>query len=306
MGTFFEDWSGKTVQSGTPAGYTALMSTNYSRSIVNEATAPAGKAFSMAAGGDSNNATHRVAFTADALSAITGDYEVTALVRVLNRENVNTLNLYMPGAGARLGPNAGIMSSARFIYSTLEESRRVYGWDGTAAFTAANSTFAWTYNVNYWLRIKVDGQRVRTKIWAASGAEPGTWDHDVANETRMAASGVPGILHIVGNGQQQLVLAWGVGWDGDAAPITASVGGTPLAMPTGFSFLASAGPQLTGSWAAVANAATYEYEVQRWTGSAWVAFAAASVTAPTTTFTVTTSVAYSTLYRARVRAVPAA
>lgn len=81
-----------------------------------------------------------------------------------------------------------------------------------------------------------------------------------------------------------------------------------LSTPTGWTFVKTTDTaQVVGTWNAVTDAATYDYEVQVWSGSTWGAFASGTTTDPTTTFTLDSSdgVTFSTLYRARVRAVPA-
>ena len=81
-----------------------------------------------------------------------------------------------------------------------------------------------------------------------------------------------------------------------------------VATPTGFTFTKTENvAEVTGAWTAVTDAATYDYEVEEWNGSAWQAFAVSAVTDPTTSFTLGSAdgVTFSTLYRARVRAVPA-
>jgi hypothetical protein len=55
----------------------------------------------------------------------------------------------------------------------------------------------------------------------------------------------------------------------------------------------------------VSGAATYDYEVLRWTGSTWAAFNSGNTTAVTFTLTSTDGVDWGTQYQARVRAVPA-
>jgi hypothetical protein len=85
-----------------------------------------------------------------------------------------------------------------------------------------------------------------------------------------------------------------------------SGGGTPLAVPTGWTFVKTSGLRtVTGSWSAVSGASTYDYQVERWTGSAWVTFATGNTASLTFSLTNTDGVDWSTQYRARVRAVPA-
>jgi hypothetical protein len=92
----------------------------------------------------------------------------------------------------------------------------------------------------------------------------------------------------------------GVSW------MLSSATGEPLATPTGWTFTKTANTrQLNGSWSAVTGAATYDYQVERWTGSAWVAFSSANTASTSFTLTSSNGVEYSTLYRSRVRAVPA-
>jgi hypothetical protein len=82
--------------------------------------------------------------------------------------------------------------------------------------------------------------------------------------------------------------------------------GTPLAVPSGWTFVKTSGVRtVTGSWSAVSGASTYEYQVERWTGSAWVTFATGSTASLTFSLTSANGVDWSTQYRARVRAVPA-
>lgn len=78
-----------------------------------------------------------------------------------------------------------------------------------------------------------------------------------------------------------------------------------LAKPTSWMLMKTTDvPEITGSWDAVADAVGYSYDVEEWDGTAWQAFAVSSVTAPTTSFTLTESdgITPNTTYRARVKA----
>jgi hypothetical protein len=102
-------------------------------------------------------------------------------------------------------------------------------------------------------------------------------------------------LTAVGLNVIDAMIAWALGGAGG--------GGSQLATPTGFTFTAAAGPALNGAWSSVSGAATYDFQVDRWTGSTWTSFASGNTAS--TSFTETSGVAYSTQYRSRVRAVPA-
>lgn len=82
-----------------------------------------------------------------------------------------------------------------------------------------------------------------------------------------------------------------------------------LDVPTNWTFVKTdATAEVVGSWDAVTDAETYDYEVEEKDDEgSWQPFALGSTTDPTTSFTLTSSdgVKFDTEYRARVRAVPA-
>jgi hypothetical protein len=82
-------------------------------------------------------------------------------------------------------------------------------------------------------------------------------------------------------------------------------GGSQLATPTNFTFAKAANlRKVDGAWTAVSQADHYEWEVERWTGSAWVAFDADVAAGTSFSLTDTDGVDWGTRYRGRVRAMP--
>lgn len=82
------------------------------------------------------------------------------------------------------------------------------------------------------------------------------------------------------------------------------VGQTQLATPSNFSFSsASSSLQVDGSWNPVADAATYDWEVEENSLGSWVAFQNGNTASTSFQLTGTDGLAWSTSYRARVRAV---
>lgn len=143
-------------------------------------------------------------------------------------------------------------------------------------------------------------QVLRAKVWKNAEAEPGTWD-TATDTTSPHTTGWPAF------GQRQAsdvadLDGFGYG-EGEDAPTGAE---TQLATPSGFTFAKVAGTrQVNGSWTSVAGAGTYDYEVEEWDGAAWQAFALSSTGSTSFSLSASDGVAYETLYRARVRAVPA-
>lgn len=155
------------------------------------------------------------------------------------------------------------------------------------------------------LVLDLDGTTMRLKAWQFGDTEPVSWGiTDTATVTQAGWMGL--FTHLTTTGR---TARWGwfsYGTEGDAAP--RPVATASLDTPTGFTFTKTASTaEVTGSWSSVTDAASYDYEVEEWDGSAWQPFALSFVTAPTTTFTLAAAdgVQFNTLYRSRVRAVPA-
>lgn len=82
---------------------------------------------------------------------------------------------------------------------------------------------------------------------------------------------------------------------------------TPLATPTGFTFVASSGVvSITAEWGAVAGAATYDLQVEEYVDGAWELLNTFSGSATSRTLTTAQGLVEGGAYRGRVRAVPAA
>jgi hypothetical protein len=165
-----------------------------------------------------------------------------------------------------------------------------------------------TSSTNQW-RSPTGAPASATRRWSASGSENSiifTFEPSAAlldsktAQQREVAFGLNNFDEAAGLTSAGLnvidaMIAWALGGSGG--------GGSQLATPTGFTFTTAAGPALNGAWSSVSGAATYDFQVDRWTGSTWTAFASGNTAS--TSFTETSGVAYSTQYRSRVRAVPA-
>ena len=93
----------------------------------------------------------------------------------------------------------------------------------------------------------------------------------------------------------------------DRAAVAVAISGETgqLATPTNFIFTKATGlRQISGSWSSVAEATSYDYEVQSWNGSTWINFAFVNTVLTSFTLNDEDGVQFSTSYRARVRAVP--
>lgn len=293
MATLYDDWSGYTLDQ-IPTGYTRLLSSPGDWRVRSESGTTADRLLELSGIGGNQDW-----LTPDSVASSSTAQQSLVVGRRRDTSQLLTWDLC---AAVRASPSvetayqAGIYGGTNFrLFSVVAGS-----------YTTLQ-TISFTYALGDWvaIRVEIDGSTLRGRVWKWTDPEPSTWQLSVTNTA--IASGKPGLARRQGTGSPDATDFdfWSAGTDGDAAPLSA--GGTPLATPTDWAFVKTAAGvrSVTGSWSSVVGASTYDYEVRRWTGSAWVAFAAGNTAATTFVLDDSDGVDWATQYQARVRAVPA-
>jgi len=112
--------------------------------------------------------------------------EFLTSVRFLTKDGANSLNnfRFVFGASGAAAAETGIMA---LFNSTLENFGFFKYTAGTAGTAYNTTTFAAALNTTYLIRCRYEPQDttsvIRLKIWAASGAEPGSWTASSSQST---------------------------------------------------------------------------------------------------------------------------
>jgi hypothetical protein len=294
MATLYDDWSGYTLDA-QPSGYTRRGGGSGTLNVVSDATMTSSRALRINnIGGAMEWLTpNSIGSSSTAQQALTVGlreeaselfiWDMCAFVRA----DVSAETCYM--AGVRGGVSFRLAAIVAGVYTELQSVSFTYAKGQRVA-----------------IRVEASGTTIRAKAWLWGDAEPGTWALSVTNSAITAGRPAVGRRQGTASPDGTRVDFWGAGTDGDAAPSASSGAGTPLATPSGWTFVKTNGVRtVTGSWSSVVGAATYDYAVERWNGSAWVAFYTGNTASTTFSLTNANGVDWATQYRARVRAVPA-
>lgn len=229
-------------------------------------------------------------------------------------------DLYLPASTYEMGSvfyvrDSGTLHRACYGVANILNGSEWYVWrwddtagaDGKGARTTLGQFTKATPGGKGWgIKVYAVGSDLKVRVWDLSGTEPATWDYSAP------AGVVPGYVP-TGKGLRcsvesgpLAVPAGGLGhsWDNIRFEDTAT---GALGTPGSWSAVKVAGAaQIQCSWSAVTGATSYNVEIQRWTGTAWVAHATLTgltVTSVTLTSTVGNIAATATY---RVRCTPVA
>jgi hypothetical protein len=304
MAQFYTDFSAHAVASGVPTGWTKRQGANAQVSIVDGGQS----------GGDNNSG---------GTWAPTGNRMLKVVYSPLTSEQ-NILTYDTPGSpaifdiiakvGVQSVTNDQIGVMARSTGSDRDYSGHIGRTGGSlirfrVAGTSYDTAYAHTAHKWYFVRYRSNGTNVQGTVSDTlanvTGTTPAAGWFTSVTDPAPSLTGYVG-LHINEQNGYKLCDWIGVGTAGDAAPTAAVSGGTPLATPTGFTFVKGTNiRQVTAAWSTVSGAATYDIQVERWTGSEWTAFYTGNQAGLSLVLDDDDGVNWSTLYRARVRAVPA-
>ena len=284
--------------SGTPDGFTARWGTSIS--VEENVSAVYGKEIRVAGGNPS-------LFSIDALDSA-ADTEVVMLFRIdpdMAKDIRAGVWARVPAATEPASHSGYLGCLFRTAQATPTNRIQIVEYNaGSNAGAVAELQNDWEVSTRYWIRYRVNGTNLQFRMWAEGASEPGTWTIEGTDAT-FSSGGWCG-LGWIGSGTSRHMYVEALGWatGEDEAPTSAA--GSPIATPSGWTFTAAAASrQLNGSWTAVAEAGTYQWEVEEEVGFSWEAFQSGSTASTSFQLTDADGVEWARTYRGRVRAVPA-
>lgn len=191
----------------------------------------------------------------------------------------------------------------------LRVNSSAQGTEGTIAIRTAGTARATSTTVmplDQWVRfdIKIDGGvEYEVKIFTNPDSNTAT---ETLSTTTSVSVDIDSTLYGKAVANALVLTGWIDSITAQTTPLS-PVGGNQLATPTGFTFVKTTNTrELTASWNAVSGADHYEVEVQVWDGDSWEPFHTntAVASSPYVIDDDPVGVNWSTLYRARVRAIP--
>jgi len=143
---------------------------------------------------------------------------------VIKSRSDSTGNNQKGGCGGRFSDSAftGYVSSPVGDGSVISE-KVVAGSRTILTIAAPDNHSAITYN---WLRLRVTGDRIQSRIWEATDPEPSVWHTDDI-DGEITAAGWVGLFSRTND--SVFIARFGVGTDGDPAPMAPVGGGTAFA-----------------------------------------------------------------------------
>lgn len=123
------------------------------------------------------------------------DVEVLALVRPIS--DSDDMNM---GIAGRMRGASGAEDSYSFLLHQSSAGARdqviLAKTDGSSTLTliGSESSFNWSLDNNYWMKLRISGTTLRAKIWAEDDDEPAAWNLE-ETDTSISASGYVGIWH---------------------------------------------------------------------------------------------------------------
>jgi hypothetical protein len=306
MAQYFTDFTEFSLGAGLPAGFSLRSAASvFSYSIVNESS-PSGSGTSGLTGDFTGTKALKVTKKglAETLEMVSWDAAGQASIADIIVRGVTEVTVNDQWGAATAMPASG--ATRQYVAMNLGSGDLRQWVNGDSTTVASGITL--TIFTPYYIRLQRTGSVVRSAMSFLEadilGTPAGGWKHNTT-DPNPSLSGYSGFVARNTNGDSWIDFI-GIGTNGDTAPVAAVSGGTPLAVPGSWTFTKTAGVrQINGSWAAVSGAATYDWQVERWNGTAWVAFLTGSTASTSFTLTSSNGVEFSTQYRSRVRAVPA-
>lgn len=207
MAQYFTDFTGNTVGSAPPTGWTPRWDATTLWDVV------AGPYTQWTTDGASSR---QDGLSWDTPGSITGDCQIAVLCR----------STFATGSqcGAIIHASTAATSGYAVCLSGVGDELAATRLDAGAETLLTGGSFTWTSDTDYWIRVERTGTTFRARAWADGGSEPGTWAF--SNTDATYSSGVIGLFARNLNGDK-IFKKVGVGTAGDAAPLSA-VGGATL------------------------------------------------------------------------------
>jgi hypothetical protein len=193
------------------------------------------------------DSTNSISWDASGISS--GDVEVVARINAtsLLSTSSNRARIFMHGAGSsRTFYSVGISGNGWFLQRWT---------DGNSSTITSNSHAAVGTNKWLWLRLGRSGNTIRAKLWEHGQPEPSSWGFSVSDTA--FTSGFVGIDRSSATGTLW-VDVFGVGTNGDPAPVEPVAPGEAPDVPDNFSLTTIDHQGAQGNWDEPADADTYD------------------------------------------------
>lgn len=225
MGVYVEDWSGHSLGSGVPAGWSARWVDPYGlrTEVISDTEAPGGQALLVSA----INAGRR-ALTFD---AVDGDpdrlfFDAIALIRYTGATPNSIIFTLIAASGGGEGSETGTAGGVNNTSSGRQIRATTY--NSGAAGTNYSTPYEWENDTLYWLRLTREGDDAVVRLYEEH-SPMGTPLASATTPIRTSATGRAGFMTF-GLGAETSILWYGIGTGSDTAPLPPGYGSDP---PTG-------------------------------------------------------------------------